>query len=666
MNKGNRAVQVFFVATILFCAFAQAEIAYRGVNLSCAEFAGDKLPGEFNRHYTYPTEAEIDYYSGKGMNLFRLCFQWERIQPKAGEEFKADEFARLDKVVTWATAKDCFTILDPHNYARYYGKTIGADAPEGCFADLWKRLAEKYKDNPKVIFGLINEPHDMPTELWLAQANEAIAAIRQTGAGNLILVPGNGWTGAWTWQKDWYGTPNAKVMLNVKDSANNFAYEVHQYLDEDGSGRSPDCVSKTIGSERLKEFTEWLRANNKRALLGEFGVAANETALAALDDITLYLESNSDTWIGWSYWAAGPWWGDYMYSIEPAGGEDKPQMNVLEKYLKAPEQTFRNPLLKSGADPWVFYKDGNYHYIKSQAGSLVLMRTPDITRLSDAERKVIWRAKENTDHAHALWAPEIQYIRGAWYVYVAADDGNHLNHRLHVLENRNEDPFEGEFEYKAKLKTDAKDNWAIDGSVFEHKGQLYIVWSGWREPKVTVETQRIYIAKMSNPWTVDGERVEINEPTFDWERIWEYEGIKNPEYAVYVNEGPQMLSHGDKIHIIYSCSGCWTPYYALGMLTAHVDSDLMNPDSWMKADKPVFRQSPENGVYGTGHNCFFKSPDGTEDWLLYHANDNPTDGCGSKRSPRAQPFTWTKDDYPVFGEALPTSQELPKPSGTPR
>ncbi len=328
-------------------------------------------------------------------------------------------------------------------------------------------------------------------------------------------------------------------------------------------------------------------------------------------------------------------------------------------------ETFTNPLLQSGPDPWVFFLDGNYYYIKSQNKSLILLKTPDITKLANADQKIIWQAPDNTDHSHDLWAPEIHYLQGAWYVYYAADDGNHHNHRLFVLENQNSDPFEGNFTMKARLKTDKADNWAIDGTVFELNGELYLLWSGWREPKVDIETQRIYIAKMANPWTVATERVQLNEPEYDWERKWDYQQTAKLEFPIYVNEGPQFLTHGSKMHLIYSCSGCWTPYYALGMLTADINSAPLNPESWTKSEVPVFYQSPENGVYGTGHNCFFKSPDDTEDWILYHANNNPDDGCGNTRSPRAQRIHWKSNDMPDFGMPLSITQQIEKPSGTP-
>jgi GH43 family beta-xylosidase len=171
---------------------------------------------------------------------------------------------------------------------------------------------------------------------------------------------------------------------------------------------------------------------------------------------------------------------------------------------------------------------------------------------------------------------------------------------------------------------------------------------------------------MENPWTLATDRVLISKPEYSWERIW-----KNPDewnntndHITFVNEGPEVLAHGDKLFLVYSCSGCWTPYYCLGMLTADADSDLLDPESWVKHTEPVFEQSPENGVFGTGHNCFFKSPDGTEDWLLYHANDNPDEGCGGRRSPRAQLIKWNEDGTPDFGVPLSTTTRIKKPSGT--
>ena len=305
-----------------------------GTNLAGADFGDSVLPGTFGSDYTYPDAGEVDTFTAKGMRVFRLPFRWERLQQAQLAEFDVAEQMRMDTVVNYATGKGAYVLLDPHNFARYYGNIIGQSVvPVTAFTDFWSRLAAHYRNNDRVIFGLMNEPNTMSTELWISDANAAITAIRATGATNLILVPGNDWSGAADWGKNWYGTPNAIAMLSIKDSGNNYAYEVHQYLDSDGSGTHDACVSATIGSQRLAFLTSWLRNHHKRAFLGEFGASTNATCLAALDDLLTHLDKNSDVFLGWTYWAAGPWWGDYFLSIEPVNGVDRPQMTVLSRHL---------------------------------------------------------------------------------------------------------------------------------------------------------------------------------------------------------------------------------------------------------------------------------------------------------------------------------------------
>ena len=155
--------------------------------------------------------------------------------------------------------------------------------------------------------------------------------------------------------------------------------------------------------------------------------------------------------------------------------------------------------------------------------------------------------------------------------------------------------------------------------------------------------------------------MKISTPQFDWEKNGDLGNASDPP-RVLVNEGPQFLVHGKKIFVVYSASGCWTDFYALGMLTANTGDDIMNPSSWVKSTAPVFKQSPEDGVYAPGHNSFFKSPDGKEDWILYHANSEPGQGCGGHRSPRAQQFTWNADGTPNFGIPVKSGVELRLPS----
>jgi len=317
---------------ICFVAIACGQLpkCLRGVNLSGLEFGG-AIPGRFQKDYTVPTPVEVDYFVGKGMNIFRLPFLWERLQETANSTLNTTYLGYIDGFVKYANSKGAYVLLDVHNYARYYSEVIGSpEVPVGVFANLWSQLAAYYKNNNQVFFGLMNEPHSMETEMWLADANAAIAAIRATGANNLITVPGNGWTGAAAWYSKSYGTPNAQVMLGVKDPAKNFIFEVHQYLDSDSSGTHPECVNTTIGAVRLEEFTAWARQYGYKAILGEWAGAANDVCEQAITSITEYMTQNDDIFIGWTWWSAGPWWGNYMFNLdEDQCGNDAPQMKEL-------------------------------------------------------------------------------------------------------------------------------------------------------------------------------------------------------------------------------------------------------------------------------------------------------------------------------------------------
>lgn len=309
-------------------------LSWRGVSLAGAEFGESKLPGTYGVDYIYPSHASVGYFKGKGMNLIRLPFRWERLQPQLNQILDPVELNRLKSLVDAATTDGVNVLLDPHNYARWHDEIVGSAAvPHTSFADFWQRLALEFKDNPRVLFGLMNEPNTMPTETWVAAANAGIAAIRAAGATNVITVPGNGWTGAHGWSQSYYGTPNAQAMLAVTDSGDNLVFEVHQYLDADSSGVSANCVSETIGVERLRDFTDWLKTHGKRGMLGEFAGGDNETCRIAVSAMLQYMRDNANQWAGWVWWAGGPWWNDYIYSIEPQGSTDRAQMKWLAPYL---------------------------------------------------------------------------------------------------------------------------------------------------------------------------------------------------------------------------------------------------------------------------------------------------------------------------------------------
>jgi endoglucanase len=310
-----------------------------GTNLSGGEFAPNALPGVLGSDYEYPTTSEVDAFYADGFRIFRVSFLWERLQPKlTSTALDETEVQRVASIVTYATGKGAYVILNPQDFARYNGVVIGAGngtthPTAADFGAFWAQLAKQFSSDPKVIFGLVNEPNTMATELWLADANTAIASIRAAGATNLIFVPGNNWTGAesWTTAND-YGTPNSQVMLGVKDPLDNYMYEMHQYFDSDSSGNSGTCAGGT-GPQRLADATAWLEANHKKAFLAELAVSTDSSCANYLVPTMQYLQAHQDAWAGWTWWAAGPLWGNYMFSIEPKSGPADSLLPTLQKYL---------------------------------------------------------------------------------------------------------------------------------------------------------------------------------------------------------------------------------------------------------------------------------------------------------------------------------------------
>jgi endoglucanase len=330
-----------FAAAVVVAAQSPERKRYvqlTGVNLAGGEFSAERIPGRFGTHYTYPTPQSIEYFLSKGMNVARLPVLWERIQHQLLDELHELEMRRIDNVVNHATSKGMKIIIDVHNYGTYRGSVIGTEnLPISAFGDLWRRIAARYRNNEAVIFGLMHAPTRVTTERWLEAANLAIAEIRKTQAQNLILVPGNGWSSARDWTSSHYGTPNARVMLGVADPRDNYMHEVHQFFDEDFSGKSPECRTIDASVETLKPFTDWARQHRKRGFLGQFGVSANNNCLDVLSRVLAYMANNNDVWHGWTYWAAGEWWPrDFFTSIHPVEGKDRPQMSVLSQYIKRP------------------------------------------------------------------------------------------------------------------------------------------------------------------------------------------------------------------------------------------------------------------------------------------------------------------------------------------
>ncbi len=316
-------------------------------------------------------------------------------------------------------------------------------------------------------------------------------------------------------------------------------------------------------------------------------------------------------------------------------------------------ELFANPVIGDGADPWVVkHSDGFYYYTQTTGNNITIWKSKTLSGLGAAEKKVVWNPAQDAPNRAHMWAPELHFLDGKWYIYYAASDGDMGKQRMYVLQSEGADPF-GPYSHPEGTDygqiADPSNKWAIDGTVLEYNNRRYFVWSGW-EGDVNV-SQHLYIAPMKNPWTISGERIEISRPELEWEKIG----------TPTVNEGPQVLKNKQgKVFIVYSASGSWTDDYTLGMLTLE-GTDPLVPEAWVKSQEPVFKKNPYANVYGPGHCSFVKSPDGKEDWILYHAAKFM--GAGWNRSVRMQKFSWNKDGTPHFGVPVGADTLLKVPSG---
>lgn len=311
---------------------------------------------------------------------------------------------------------------------------------------------------------------------------------------------------------------------------------------------------------------------------------------------------------------------------------------------------FPNPFILERADPQIVrHTDGRWYFTATvPAYDRIVLRGADtVAGLRDAEETTIWvRHPEGPMGSH-IWAPELHWVDGAWYVYFAAGEADSATAdvwriRMYVLENRSSNPLEGTWTERGQIQSPI-DSFSLDATTFAHGGRRFLCWAQ-HNPALPGTNTSLYLAELANPWTIAGEPVELSRPELDWETV---------RFAV--NEGPYALVRNGKVFITYSAAGTGAEY-CVGLLSADADADLLDPASWSKRPKPVFTTSEANGIYGPGHNAFTVDEDG-RDVLVFHARsyaeivgdplDNPDRHC------RLQYLGWNADGTPDFGEPLP-------------
>ncbi|MCJ1398197.1 Endoglucanase EG-II [Xylographa trunciseda] len=308
-----------------------ADVQFKGVNIAGFDF-GCPIDGTCVTTSVYPPLTELNgpdgagqmahFTSADGFNLYRLPVGWQYLVNNVlGGPLDPTSFADYDKLVQACLATGSHCLIDIHNYARWNGAIIGQGGPTNeQFAGLWGQLAAKYASESKILFGIMNEPHDLPDiNLWATSVQAAVTAIRTAGAtSQIILLPGNDYTSAESFVSG--GSAAALgTVTNLDGSKTNLVFDVHKYLDSDGSGTNADCVSNQIDTS-FSPLATYLRANNRQAILSETGGGSSDSdCLTAMCQALSFLDTNSDVYLGYVGWAAGAFATNYVLSMTPFG-----------------------------------------------------------------------------------------------------------------------------------------------------------------------------------------------------------------------------------------------------------------------------------------------------------------------------------------------------------
>ncbi|MFJ9519904.1 family 43 glycosylhydrolase [Kitasatospora sp. NPDC101801] len=315
----------------------------------------------------------------------------------------------------------------------------------------------------------------------------------------------------------------------------------------------------------------------------------------------------------------------------------------------SPAVSYSNTLIEKRADAQIYKHTDGFYYFTATAPEydrIILRRSATIQGLATAPETVIWTKHAAGAMGAHIWAPEIHFIDGRWYVYFAAGSTTDIwKIRMYVLESSDANPVTGSWTEKGQIAT-PMDSFALDATTFTVNGTRYLSWAQ-QDPAIATNSN-VYLAKLSNPWTLAGTPVRLTVPTLSWETV----GYK-------VNEGPAVIQHGGKVFLSYSASAT-DSNYCLGLLSASASADLLDPAAWSKSPTPVFKSNANTGQYGPGHNQFTVSEDGRSDILVYHdrgyqaINGDPLND--PNRRTRVQKLYWNADGTPNFG--------IPMPDGT--
>lgn len=281
-------------------------------------------------------------------------------------------------------------------------------------------------------------------------------------------------------------------------------------------------------------------------------------------------------------------------------------------YIKTP---FNNAFILNRADPYVYrHSDGTYYFTASvpEYDRIVLRRSDSLEGLQTAEEKTLWVKHEEGPQSIHIWAPEIHFLFGKWYIYYGAGDkaDKFDTIRPYCLECEGEDPMTGTWTELGVMQGAEDDpfvfqDFSLDGTVYNHKDEWYYIWA--EKSGTGKKISHMYMGRLEAANRLKDVHILLTTPDYDWERI-----------DFWVNEGPAVIRHEDKVFVFFSASATGA-CYCMGYLWAYADSDLMDPRSWNKTRYPILKTDEEKQIYGPGHCSFTKSEDGSKDICVYHA-----------------------------------------------
>ncbi|HIU76619.1 MAG TPA: family 43 glycosylhydrolase [Candidatus Pelethocola excrementipullorum] len=275
---------------------------------------------------------------------------------------------------------------------------------------------------------------------------------------------------------------------------------------------------------------------------------------------------------------------------------------------------YNKPWIEQRADPYAYrHIDGTYYFTASVPAydRIILRHSDTLDGLKEAEELTVWTKHESGPQSIHIWAPEIHYIDGGWYIYYAGGDKDDVwEIRPYVLKCTGADPMKDEWIEMGMMQAADEDEFSfhafsLDATVVKNKEKYYYIWA--EKTGVGKQISNLYIAEMAAPNKLATAQVLLTTPDYDWERV-----------DFWVDEGPAILKHDGKIFMTFSSSGTG-PCYCMGMMYVDEDSDLLDPHAWRKLRFPVLKTDEEKGIYGPGHNSFVKGDDGVTDLCIYHA-----------------------------------------------